>query len=147
VHALYFAKLVRMEQSNETITQLLVYLKSLTHALDPILYTSPHYYTHYQWSTILTLDRHNSPSCVMSSVSPIHFISLLMTAFQLISGRFLPLLQCKKLITSHLITSTFTLLLLTCPNHLSLFSLNFSSRGATPTRSLITTFLILSSLV
>jgi len=115
--------------------------------LEPILYVGPHYYTCYLWSTIFILDRHRFLSYAMSSVNPINFISLLMTSFQLIFGRHLLLLQCKRLITLHLLTGTFTLLLLTCPNHLSLVSLNFSSRGATPTCSLITTFLIPSSLI
>ena len=158
MHTLYFAKSERMEQPNETTTQLLVYLKSLTHILPRANYYTltlttsieaqeMRQETRYLWSSILMLDRHRFLSCVMSSVGPISFILLLMTAFQLVFGRPLPLLQCKILIASSLLTGVFTLLLLACPNHLSLVSFIFSSKGVTPTRSLITTFLILSSLV
>ena len=148
IYTLYFTKLVQMEQRNETTTQLLVYLQSSTHALPRAnAICQPYYYTRYLWSTILILDHHRFLSCAMSSVNLIHFISLLMTLLQVFFGRPLPLLQCKRLITSHILTGAFTLLFLTCLNHLNLVSLSFYSRGATLTCSLITRFLIISSLV
>ena len=124
--------------------------------LKPIFYAS----SHYQHRGLREQVRNTQPT--VYSFNPISsHISILRHVFRQpyklhitfndlhsnsFSVVFFPLLQCIRLIISHLLTGTFTLLFLICPNHLSLVSLIFYSRGATPTLFLIIKFLILSSL-
>ncbi|QHO30755.1 Putative ovule protein [Arachis hypogaea] len=59
----------------------------------------------------------------------------------------LPFVLCPSSISSTLLTGCSIGLLLTCPNHLRRDSTIFSTMGATPTLSLISSFLILSNCV
>ena len=101
----------------------------------------------YLWSTILILDLHRLLSWAMSSDNPTKFRSRLITPFKLAFSHLLPLLQYIRLIFLHLLSGVFALLILTCPNYLSLVSPILSSMGAAHILSIITSCLILYSLV